>query len=252
MFQIYHSLDIYNPGEFFASLGLLTVFSLQQSEAEMVSHFEISGDEGEDNATFVLDSSAELNMQKAIDDLANSQVQEDTEANVWRNAKVNPRLFSPVILSANGWRITLDWWLDALHWEPSLLKLWSGTSSPLEMMRAFSRLGMTFVNAGGTLFGFDTRASRDAGDIGYSKKDTREKAALHPLTELLSAIGLQRYKPRRFAYFAWQKPIPLPITHAAAIQEVPGTGQRLYTFTVRKIGQGAKQATRSEFARATN
>jgi len=250
---ITHPLDIYNPAEFFASLGLLTALSLQHPDAEMFSHFVISGHQGDHNAVFVIGSLAELSLQQVITDLASAQVNEDRNANVWRNREENPKLISPVIVSANGWSTVLDWWLDDLRWRSGLLKLWSGNSSPLEMLKVFIKLvksGTDLVNAGGTLFGFDTRVSRDAMGMGYSKKDTGEKAGVYPLTELLSALGLQRYRPRRREYYAWQKPIPLSITHAAAVQEMPGIGQRLYVFDVQKIGQGAKQALRSRSEQA--
>ncbi len=251
--EVRHELDIHNPAEFFASLGVLTAFSLQHREAEIYSYFDISGHQGEHNAAFIVDSDAELSVEKVMQDLANAEVIEERSANVWKNRTENPRLICPVMLSANGWTILLDWWLDELRWKPGYLKLWSGNSSPLEMMRSFIKLGTGFVNAGGTLFGFDTRVSRDAVDVGYSKKDTKERAGAYPLTELLSALGLQQYRPRRagsrtFAYYAWQKPVPLCITHAAAVQGVPGIGQRLYEFEVQKIGQGAKQAVRAKLA----
>jgi len=85
------------------------------------------------------------------------------------------------------------------------------------------------------------RTSRDALAVGFSKKDTGEKAGLYPQTELLCAIGLQRYRPQEYAYYAWEKRVPLSLTHAAAIQDFPGISQFRVAFDVHKVGQGAKE-----------
>jgi CRISPR-associated protein Csb3 len=241
MSQFKQPLDIYNPAEFYAALGLLTVFSLQHREATIHSHFEILPHHGENNATFVVSSHADLRPEQVINDLANATVTADKSVNVWRNPKENPMLVSPVTLSSSGWSITLDWWLDELRYETNRLKFWSGNSNPVEMLKSFIKYGTGLVNAGGTVFGFDIRSSRDALVMGYSKKDIRERASLYPQTELLCAIGLQHYRPRNLTYYAWQKSIPLSITHGAAIQDIPGLQQSRYEFEVRKIGQGTKE-----------
>jgi len=242
MNEIKHELNIYNPAEFFASLGVLTVSGLQHPNADIHSHFAISGHRGESNATLVVRSEALLSLETVVRELANATLVEDKTANVWKNPNENSRLISPVTLKTDTWSITLDWWLDELRWKSSELKFWSGNSRPLEMLRSFIKLGTGFVKAGGTVFGFDTRTSRDALTVGYSKKDTGEKAGLYPLTELLCAIGLQQYRPHNCTYYGWRQSIPLSITHGAAIQEIPGLQQSKYEFAVQKIGQGVKQA----------
>jgi CRISPR-associated protein Csb3 len=250
MSEVKLQLDIYNPGEFYAALGLLTVFSLQHPEAYIYSHFQLYRHQGESNAAFVISSQADLRVEQVADDLAKANVATDSSANVWRNPKEkNPILVSPVIFSSNGWSITLDWWLDELRYTPNnSLKLWSGNSNPADMLKSFTKYGEGRVNAGGTVFGFDTRASRDALEVGFSKKDTGERAIVYPRTEVLCAIGLQHYRPRQLRYYAWEKPLPLSITHAAAIQEIPGVPQFPVEFKVHKIGQGAKQVVPSRLS----
>lgn len=242
MSEVKQQLNIYNPAEFYAVLGLLTVFSLQHPEADLSSHFEVSEHHGENNATFVVSGHADLHVEQVIGDLANANITVDRSANVWRNHSLNPNLVSPVILSAKGWSITLDWWLDELRYKTNSLKFWSGNSRPVDMLKSFIKHGTGHVDAGGTVFGFDIRSNRDALAVGYSNKDTGEKAGLYPQTEMLCAIGLQHYRPLNLTYYAWQKPIPLSITHAAAIQDVPGVQQSKYEFDARKISQSAWEA----------
>ena len=246
MKQFRHQLDIYNPGEFYAALGLLTVFSLQHRPADLDSHFELLGHQGDNNSELLISSERELRAEDVSDELKTAQVTADTTANIWRNPREKASLSCPVVLSTKRWSIVLDWWLDELRYAPaSNLKLWSGNSNPADMLRTFIRLGGGSVHAGGTVFGFDTRISRDALAVGFSKKDTRQKAALYPRTELLCAIGLQQYRPRNCAYYAWHSQIPLSVTHAAAMMEIPGLPQTRIEFEIRKIGQGAKEVVSS-------
>src|SRR6516162_1830969 len=134
MSEAKQQLDIYNPAEFYAALGLLTVLSLQHREAELDSHFELAGHQGENNATFVVSSEAGVRIEPVMDDLAQAKAVPDTSANVWNNPQENPQLVCPVILSSDGWSITLDWWLDELRYQTGSLKLWSGNSKPADML----------------------------------------------------------------------------------------------------------------------
>lgn len=241
MHKITHEFDVYNPAEFFASLGILTAFALQYPQADIRSHFVISAHRGETNAALVISSDVPLYLEKAMSELRTANLTEDKTANVWKNPGLNPKLFSPVIITTASWSITLDWWLDELRMEANDLKFWAGNSTPVDMLMSFIKLGTDFANAGGSVFGFDTRSSRDALTVGYSKRDTGEKAGLYPMTELLCAIGLQQYRPSNFTYYAWRETIPVNITHAAAILEIPGLRQSRYKFQVQKISQGAAQ-----------
>src|SRR5579872_6004506 len=208
MTEISHELDIYNPAEYFASLGVLTALGSQYPDANLRSHFVVARHRGERNTTFIVQGEAVLCIGDVANQLATATVVEDKMANVWKNPKGNPKLISPVILKTDKWEIVLDWWLDELRWESNELKFWGGNSNPLEMLRSFIKLGADFAEVGGTLFGFDARTIRDSLTVGYSKKDTGEKAGLYPLTELLCAIGLQRFRPRNQTYYAWMNPIP--------------------------------------------
>jgi hypothetical protein len=232
-------LNIYNPAEFYGVLGVLTVLSLRHLQSDIMSHFEVSGRRGDNNTTFIVSSDADLSLERVINDLKHATVTEDKSANVWNKKEIaNAGYFTPVTLSSGGWSIVLDWWLDELRNKASELKCWSGTATPKAMLESFIKNceHAGEINSGGSRFGFDTRSSRDALEMGYSMKDTGEKTGVYPQTELLCAIGLQEYRPRQSAYYAWHKSVPVSITHGAAIQEVNGLQQIRYDFEVQMIG----------------
>src|SRR5579872_460982 len=134
-------LDIYNPAEYISALGLLTVFSLQHPGTDILSQFQVAGHLGNDNATFIASCDKDLSLEQVSTDLANADVRVDKTANVWRNPRENPQLVAPVILAASSWSVVLDWWLDDLRYKTNGLKLWSGNSNPVDMLRSFIRLG---------------------------------------------------------------------------------------------------------------
>jgi len=244
MSEIELTLNINNPADYYAALGVMTILSLQTRDADIRSHFKIAEHIGQDNSTFVISSDTDFDLDRVFDDLMNTKVEEDKVANVWRNKNIkNPAFVAPATLTAPTWDITLDWWLDDLRHDTSELKCWSGTARPVDMLKSFIKNAGNGgkVNVVGSVFGFDIRSSRDALQLGYSMKDTGEKTSVYPRTELLAAIGLQRFRPRRSAYFAWQKPVTLSVAHGAAVQEIGGLQQIKYDFEIRKVGQGVKQ-----------
>jgi CRISPR-associated protein Csb3 len=246
-------LDIYNPAQFYAVLGMLTVFSQQHPDTVILSHFQIEHHTGENNAEFVMESEADLILANIIADLRTAKITDEKSVPVSRNEKIkNPTYLLPVNLQGNGWSLLLDWWLDEFQYDVRKnprLKMYAGDSSPLNMLKQYQSLikdGDTLdsfvkLKTGKSAFGFDTRISRDSLAAGYSANTLGEAVKLFPLTEMLCGIGLQQFRPTSEAYFAWQKPIPVSIAHAAAIQEVIGTDQNRYQFSIRKVSQGMNE-----------
>ena len=246
-------IDIYNPAQVYAVFGALTVFSKQRAKADILSHFEIEHHTGENNTTFVVEAEADLSLANLIAGLRKAKITDDEDAPVSRNTRINsPTYLLPVNLHSDGWEIALDWWLDEFQYDvrkKPRLKMYAGDSSPLNMLKQYQSLikegdsldSYVKLKTGKSAFGFDTRISRDSLDAGYSANTLGEAVKLFPLTEMLCAIGLQEYAPTSEAYFAWRKPIPVSIAHAAAIQEVPGTQQSRYEFTIKKVSQGMNE-----------
>ena len=146
--------------------------------------------------------------------------------------------------------LELNWWLNQFRDDKSWLKMWAGTSRPVDMLKRFQQLAGEInesvlqhavkVRTGKSSFGFDTRASRNALTLGYSQKEAGDPSALYPETEFLCAIGLQNFTPVKDSYYVWRRPVPVCIAHAAAIQEVAGLDQDGYTMTLGFVGQGLR------------
>src|SRR5262245_24128242 len=86
-------------------------------------------------------------------------------------------------------------------------------------------------------FGFDPSASWQALDVGFSPDEQDVPVQTSPATEILAAIGLQRYRPasvenkrRRFTYRVWADPLEIAVVPAA----IAGAGRALavYEFPV--------------------
>jgi CRISPR-associated protein Csb3 len=157
-------------------------------------------------------------------------------------------LIAPVMLDN---KLELNWWLNQYRTEKSPLKLWSGTSNPRDMLRKYKELVEQLdenmllqsitTKVGKSSFGFDTRASRDALAIGYSQRESGDASVLYPATEFLCALGLQNFRPIfDLTYFAWRRPIPICLAHAAAVQEAPGLDQDAYAMSIEFVGQGLR------------
>ena len=223
-------LDVYNPAEYYAALGLLELFS--QQDGDVLAHFETAGTTGA-NSTFVLRGVTHL---PDLSELTIKALPHDDP------------LIAPVILDDS---IELNWWLNQYGTEKSMLKLWAGTTRPVDMLRRYQQsVGMVDedmlqrsikTKTGKSSFGFDTRASRDALAVGYSQKEAGDASVLYPATEFLCAVGLQNFRPiSELAYFVWRRPVPVSIAHGAAVQEIPGLKQDAYAISIEFVGQGLR------------
>lgn len=236
--EIKLKLDVYNPAEFYGALGFLELVSRQ--DGDVTSHFESEGATGADS-TFLLHTDKEI----ALPDVHAIKV-------VAKEYK-DP-LTAPVMVGGVG-GLELNWWLNRFRDDADKrLKLWSGNSKPADMLKRYQQVvgeidenilqHSVKVKTGKSSFGFDIRASRDALTLGYSQKEAGDASTLYPETEFLCAIGLQNFRPAKDSYFVWRRPVPISISHVAAIQEVPGLRQDKYTMTMGFVGQGLRAIDR--------
>lgn len=232
--EIKLKLDVYNPAEFYGALGFLELVSWQ--DGDVMSHFESEGSTGA-NSTFLLRS-------KDI-------VLPDLRAIKVTAQRYKDPLTAPVTVDG----LELNWWLNQFRDDKSSLKMWAGTSRPVDMLNKYQSLSTGDINedtlqhavkvkTGKSSFGFDIRASRDALTLGYSQKEARDASALYPETEFLCAIGLQNFRPAKDSYFVWRRPVPISISHVASIQEVAGLRQDKYSMTMGFVGQGLRAIDR--------
>lgn len=85
-------------------------------------------------------------------------------------------------------------------------------------------------------FYFDSRRFAHALDAGWSLDVQEMEAAAHPAVELLSLIGIQRFRPRpsaqkrQFEYSTWMLPLSSPVAAAVAGGSVPMLFGETYRF----------------------
>jgi CRISPR-associated protein Csx14 len=86
-------------------------------------------------------------------------------------------------------------------------------------------------------FYFDARRFAHALDVGFSLDVQDAETVAHPAVELLSLIGLQRFRPMtrekwEFEYAVWVVPLPVAVASAVASCAIP-VAQRRYRFRLR-------------------
>ena len=156
--------------------------------------------------------------------------------------------------------ITLDWWQTDED-DPTAPKTWAGRQeihkvarSAQEALRAIStpealfdygcvmrlppeyRKNVSDHKKPVEPFYFDARRFVHALDTGFSLDIQDAETVAHPAVELLSLIGLQRFRPKpgstkwRFEYSVWFGPLCAPVAAAVAGSGVPVPSRQCYTF----------------------
>jgi CRISPR-associated protein Csx14 len=89
-------------------------------------------------------------------------------------------------------------------------------------------------------FGFDSVAAWNAQDVGFSPNDQGLEVESSPATELLAAVGLQRFTPVTddgvIQYQAWNIAVSPAVAAALACGAIPGDGTK-YHFEIVDRGQ---------------
>jgi CRISPR-associated protein Csb3 len=85
-------------------------------------------------------------------------------------------------------------------------------------------------------FYFDARQFAHRLDTGFSLDALKSELVVHPAVELLTLIGLQRFRPTpsqqkwHFEYWAWSYPIPAPVAAAVVCGRAPIEAKYHYRF----------------------
>ncbi|MCI0365527.1 MAG: hypothetical protein L0219_16820 [Phycisphaerales bacterium] len=94
-------------------------------------------------------------------------------------------------------------------------------------------------------FGFDPGPAWNALDAGFSPNEQGIEVESSPATELLAAIGLQRFRPVMndnrdgFDYFTWHRPYSPPVAAAAMVGTIRDRWSTCYRDSVTTRGQYA-------------
>jgi CRISPR-associated protein Csx14 len=226
-------LDPRNPGQFFACCGLIELAELLAPGGE--ARFAGEGRE------FIISTEApvpprELVLMPAAGDGC------DTDK------------LEPLDLAVNGHRLSLTWWLNETLTGKSPLKTWGGQQTPrgilgelLGLVDCSTPVEKLFSVAvyTRTRLGVDARSAWEALDAGYSPNDINQSAITFPWVEVLSAVGLQGFRParegpKRFRYATWLTPLTLPAARAACAAPWPGLSYRSFLSEIAGRGQGYK------------
>ena len=227
-------VDLFNPGQVFACLGLMEAAEVLLGNAEGAFDWRDTS-----RPAFILRATGEQNPMKAILDFLKGakihrilpQIPEDhkdeklrrmvEKSNVifthYYNSYKIERMFLPVCLSNNGTNITIDHWSDKSH--ECNMRMYSGNRDAykiindmifgsekqngiIHLYEKFSNeaidnpFNVIIAPLGGT-FNFDVRGTWQAIDLGYSPDQQKQKIVSSPLVEIMAALGLQNTRPNR-------------------------------------------------------
>lgn len=268
-------VDLTNPGQFFACCGLLELADRLRPGAE---GWFVPG-------AFHLRSRDDLRPMLACLILDSPQ----QRLFLCETLPVKP-IVAPLALTFDGGgvaRFVLDFWTKVIT-KPGVVKavaappwnLWSGNQKSLTIWLRFRdelRILIAGDEASSThpvadaelmdlfrktraltgRFGFDSTAAWNPQDVGFSPNDQGMAVESSPATELLAAIGLQRFTPHvndgSIRYQAWNIPASPAVAAALACGSVPNNGTE-YQFAIVDRGQcsafGKSKPMKREFAHA--
>jgi CRISPR-associated protein Csb3 len=256
-------VDLTNPGQFFACCGLLELadrlwpgaegwFEGDQFILRVSSSFS---DLVDALRKFTVTNTMLASQNARLEELSLMSKEAQKKAGVEDEKKVLDTLRrEEPILYRSAFTLRIDWFSDEYS-GGSRFKTWAGRQSVLDIATAM-HAGMTSIlqyndkspwnsaRDGGLPFNFDSDLGGEGSalDIGFSfdalagSDATRIKGTSKPALELLSFIGLQRFRPReisrqnRFVFAAWQQPLPPSVAAAMTCQAIRIGETPLYEF----------------------
>lgn len=256
------SVDLTNPGQFFACCGLLELADRLWSGAEgwfEDGHFRILSPGADDISTLLgaIVSSKVSNIMspEQVERLESLKKQRglSKEAEAEKKELESLRRELPIVLSG-GFSLRIEWFTEESA-GGSRFKTWAGQQCVLDIARAMhGGLSAAKVADGHTLwnnargiglpffFDSDLGGQGSALDIGFSfdplsgNEATRIEGTSKPALELLAFIGLQRFRPceiagqNRFVYVAWNRPLPPSVAACAACRAVSISNSSAFEF----------------------
>jgi CRISPR-associated protein Csx14 len=252
------SVEPTNPGQFFACCGLLELADRLRQGAE--GWFVDGGRE------FRIVCADALPVILAVLVMDSPTAIERLECN---GLDVAP-IIAPLALSFDGGATTglvLDAWTRIAHvkgaaqvianppwnfWsgQQTSMGIWLGLRAKLvSQLDQIASHGLTDLLSRRLLqkgrFGFDPGPAWNPLDVGFSPNEHNMEVESSPATELLAAVGLQRFRPVMhdgrdgFDYFSWHSPYPPSVAAAAMAGAIRDRCTVRYRATVTDRGQYA-------------
>ncbi|MDX9785158.1 MAG: hypothetical protein RBT11_00125 [Desulfobacterales bacterium] len=232
--SIHLDLNPQNPAQFFACCGVFELAAMFANDASASFHYDLFQPY---KADFELSYASKTlcEIVTLVKQATPTAIEESGEAPVTLNLSTESSLL-------------LDWWLKPDRSGKSRFKLWAGNQTTAGLVRTM--LAALPDDADNTLFsankkpmsgrfGLDPRSAWNTLDFGSSVNEQGRDAYTFPAAEMLSAIGLQGFRPRRhhvrtrYKYYLWSKPLHVAAARAAVAGALPIAGQ-LFSFTVEK------------------
>lgn len=262
------SVDLANPGQFFACCGLLELADRLWDGAEgwfSDRRFHVRATRTSDTC-MVKSLFDQLRAARLTTTMTEQQVSRRQELSAIRTndrrrmpgleeeKKELDRLWreKPVALH-EPFSIRIDWYLDEST-GGSRFKTWAGQQSVIDIAAAMKQAAdgaPTAVSAGedwltwttdrddlGFKLDSDLGAQASDLDVGFSMDPLGMKRRTRPFIELLGFIGLQRFRPlaapkeNRFTYLAWTMPLAPHVGAVACCSLMPQPFAQAYDFAM--------------------
>jgi CRISPR-associated protein Csb3 len=223
-------VDLRNPGQVFACLGLMEVTEILCGPCEGGFNYR---DLETASAFGLAVAGSEDPIERVLAFLANAEVEADTPRgsglsvakwDVETKRRLDPVFPSPVpaspatlpaYLAVDGLRIPIEYWLDGSHCGRDNVKFWAGASGypgaalAQDALSQVKQLGANALAAArddpfsvqgpqSSSFRFDWRRDYIPIEVGFSpNKHPLMTMIGYPLVEILAAIGMQNARPDR-------------------------------------------------------
>ncbi|MBX3364023.1 MAG: hypothetical protein KF866_04590 [Phycisphaeraceae bacterium] len=245
------TVDVTNPGQFFACCGLLELADRLWPRAEVAGWFSAPRYE---RSRFCISAGISISTSEIVTAALNCK---RTAVDPYRpitDASGKPvkdaKKTMPVLLG-EPLSLRLNWWLDEPAGRQTELKMWGAhqTSSGLinDMAKAVNPSTINDSTALGSpvgmtgRIGLDTRSSWNTLDEGFSPNDQKLPVDTYPATELLAAIGLETFRPAAngdvYVYATWSSPLPVVVARTVASGRVALQGIARYGFQIASRGK---------------
>lgn len=233
------NVDVSNPGQVFACLGMLEL-------VDLLSPGAVGSFVGE--ARFQMAS--ETSVRDAVESFKRAEMVVEPRAGAaapWGGDKC-----WPIVVSGRFGSVTLDPWLSPDHSRTATdLKLWAGRVNTLDLLRGLQAklplpaardLSNLFdLKATGTPTGLDPRSAVSKSDLGFSYNSQGLKPIIYPAVDLFAMVGLEGARPMRtggleFAFSLWERPLPPAVARAVLTGRLSSLASSRWGYSIEARG----------------
>ncbi len=233
------NVDVSNPGQVFASLGMLEL-------VDLLSPGAVGGFVGE--ARFQVDGATSV--RDAVESLRTAEMV--IEPHAGEEAPWGGDKCWPVVVSGRFGSVTLDPWLTPDHSRTATgLKLWAGQVETLDLLRklqarlpragAYDLSNLFELTDSGTPTGLDPRSAVSKSDLGFAYNSQGLKPTIYPVVDLFAMLGLEGARPMRtggssYAYNLWDQRLPPTVARAVLTGRLAPLASSRWSYSIESRG----------------